>query len=403
MNKNVCLALVVLSIITTSCEKKLTESEPPELLGPAAASGRTNSQGAVSLALGSYMIEAEIMAAGNTPVPQMTVQAFLLEGRVVVTALDSLDRYYPAIRIVELQGLQKNALANSSQPVPIFIVIGVIALGATIIDIIMDVDVIKNNGYIEKICYGADLGDILTIATSGAGQIVRKSGILLSLSRTAAQKLGVSAKSVAMTGEALIGGTSVLSAVLSNTFHILDQDRMSICYYTPRGSGKNIPMLSIENVELRRDFQYKFTLTWGQHPADLDAHLWTPSIGGVSYHLYFANKGSLTSVPFAQLDVDDVASYGPENTTIKTLSAGTYRFAVHHFNGMGSLTSSGARLKVFNKEGLVGEYAVPTSTASFINWWWYVGDVNGLTGAFTFRNQILPNPPQGNMLNLLVK
>ncbi|HIP81617.1 MAG TPA: DUF5011 domain-containing protein, partial [Leucothrix mucor] len=49
-------------------------------------------------------------------------------------------------------------------------------------------------------------------------------------------------------------------------------------------------------------------LSWGLNPDDLDTHV----IGPNDYHIYFVNKGSLASAPFAQLDVDDISSYGPE-------------------------------------------------------------------------------------------
>ena len=70
------------------------------------------------------------------------------------------------------------------------------------------------------------------------------------------------------------------------------------------------------------EFYLRLTLTWGENPRDLDSHLWTPSIEGSPYHVYFGSKGSENSRPYAQLDVDDVSSYGPENITIKRLFNG---------------------------------------------------------------------------------
>ncbi len=85
-------------------------------------------------------------------------------------------------------------------------------------------------------------------------------------------------------------------------------------------------------------------LTWGALPSDLDSHLMTPS----GQLVYYGNEGSLTQAPFANLDVDDTDSYGPEVITITKLMVGTYKYTVHNFSRYsdGPISQSGARVEV---------------------------------------------------------
>ena len=45
--------------------------------------------------------------------------------------------------------------------------------------------------------------------------------------------------------------------------------------------------------------QMRFVLSWGALPEDLDSHLKTPSIEGSTYHVYYEDKGSADSPPYA--------------------------------------------------------------------------------------------------------
>ncbi len=84
-------------------------------------------------------------------------------------------------------------------------------------------------------------------------------------------------------------------------------------------------------------------LTWGENPADLDTHLYGPN----DYHIWFSNLGSLNSAPFAQLDVDDTDSFGPEVLTIAQFpEPGTYRYAVHHYSGTSTISNSSAQIRL---------------------------------------------------------
>lgn len=69
-------------------------------------------------------------------------------------------------------------------------------------------------------------------------------------------------------------------------------------------------------------------LTWGSSPEDVDAHLITPN----GEEIYYNRQGSLTSQPYANLDVDDVTSFGPEVTTIRRLQVGIYHYGINNYS-----------------------------------------------------------------------
>jgi hypothetical protein len=88
----------------------------------------------------------------------------------------------------------------------------------------------------------------------------------------------------------------------------------------------------------------RIALTWGPQPEDLDAHLTVPKDTGRE-HIYWWVQGDL--VAGAKLNTDDRDGYGPEIITIYEFEHdGVYRFAVHHYSGIGSISSYGGNIAV---------------------------------------------------------
>ena len=135
---------------------------------------------------------------------------------------------------------------------------------------------------------------------------------------------------------------------------------------------------------------YRIVLTWGENPRDLDSHLVTPVIEGRTYHVYYMNKGSMTSPPYAILDLDDTTSYGPETITINRTFSGTYNYYVHNYAGTGSLSStSNAQVVVYSGSALIATYRVPTTGNGM---YWQVFNLDGATGVITSINTIADAP-----------
>lgn len=143
------------------------------------------------------------------------------------------------------------------------------------------------------------------------------------------------------------------------------------------------------------DRQWRFVLTWGQTPFDLDSHLTgptPPNAGGGRFHTYYAAKEySFSGIRYANLDVDDVNSFGPETTTIyePTGGSGIYRFSVHDFSNKDSTNSSamaasGAQVRIFRGSTLVATYSVPNRPGTL----WTVAELDLTNPSFPILTPI---------------
>jgi hypothetical protein len=138
--------------------------------------------------------------------------------------------------------------------------------------------------------------------------------------------------------------------------------------------------------------QYRFILTWGQEPRDLDSHLWVPTGVGQHYHVCWYDTGTLLAEPYAELDVDDTYSFGPETVTLLPEYEGQYVYAVHEWTGDGTLATSSAVVQVYAGNDLIRVLDVPTETCGE-NYWWHVGQLNAETGEFTLTNVFSASAP----------
>ncbi len=134
----------------------------------------------------------------------------------------------------------------------------------------------------------------------------------------------------------------------------------------------------------------RFVLTWGEFPDDLDSHLKTPLIEGSTYHVFYNEKGSSDSAPYALLDIDDTESYGPETTTIYDLFPGEYHYYIYNYTGEPEIATSQAVVQIFNQSGQSYSLNIPTSGTGL---YWDVCTLNGSTGEITIINRITEDEP----------
>jgi len=133
--------------------------------------------------------------------------------------------------------------------------------------------------------------------------------------------------------------------------------------------------------------EYRIILSWGANPRDLDSHLWIPD----GEHCYYGHK----TVSGANLDYDDTTSYGPETITITQIFPGTYTYAVKHFAGTGKITTSGAKVEVYNDSGKIRTYEVnPNASCGEDGWYWTVFELNGSSGTITTINTFSSSSPR---------
>lgn len=133
--------------------------------------------------------------------------------------------------------------------------------------------------------------------------------------------------------------------------------------------------------------EYRIVLTWGEEPRDLDSHLWVPLSGDIYAHVYFGYRGSVTSEPYAELDVDKVSGYGPETMTVLPEHSGLYTYAIYHYAGEGTLLSSDAILRIYQGNVLRHVLTVPDQTCGD-HWWWNVCTFDAQSGDFTIVNTL---------------
>jgi len=148
---------------------------------------------------------------------------------------------------------------------------------------------------------------------------------------------------------------------------------------------------------------YRVVLEWGLYPSDLDSHFnANKKDDGRRLHVFYAHKVEQE----ANLDVDDVTSYGPETITVEdfgkldgfvySVHNYSYRSAVSGdpgaFSGSGSLANSDATVKVYAGDTLLATYKVPEYQSGTV---WNVFKINA-DGQITTLNtfEYISNPSQ---------
>jgi hypothetical protein len=142
-------------------------------------------------------------------------------------------------------------------------------------------------------------------------------------------------------------------------------------------------------------------LTWGLAPADVDSHLLTPQ----GTHISYQNKGSLTVAPYANLDIDDVTSYGPEFITIRRVAQGTYRYFLDNFSNTFNPGMTGSPVKVeVTYNGNTQVFTPGAGEGTFVNWHAFDIVVNNQcavtftpVGAWSATEPVNPNPGGGTV------
>ncbi|WP_245247294.1 MULTISPECIES: S-layer homology domain-containing protein [unclassified Paenibacillus] len=142
--------------------------------------------------------------------------------------------------------------------------------------------------------------------------------------------------------------------------------------------------------------EIRIVLTWGEQPRDLDSHLVGPTPNGGVFHTWYADKvyTSVTGATYADLDHDDVTSYGPETTTIRQTVDGTYRFYVHNFSGESNMRDSGAHIEIYEGSTTIPVRTYDISTGTGTERYWTVFEmdvVSGTISSFRAINQFYAN------------
>lgn len=164
--------------------------------------------------------------------------------------------------------------------------------------------------------------------------------------------------------------------------------------YIASGSTLNQNATLVPNSSEMPAGDLRIVLTWDEVPRDLDSHLVGPTADGLGYFhtAYYSKDYSENGVKYADLDLDDTTSYGPETTTVyKMNSTGTYSFYVHDYTNGGDYSSkemsnSGAKVKVYKGDELIATYNISTNVEGI---YWHVFDYNAETNSITSVNRFV--------------
>lgn len=134
---------------------------------------------------------------------------------------------------------------------------------------------------------------------------------------------------------------------------------------------------------------FRIVLTWGNNPSDLDSHVVGTLSNGNSFHVYYADKYVYDrNNEICNLDVDDTSSYGPETITLKTTTDSPYYYYIHRYAGSGSISTSGAQVKVYQGNRLVASFNAPTDQGEAD--YWNVFAINN--GRIIVKNTVTGSP-----------
>jgi hypothetical protein len=193
-------------------------------------------------------------------------------------------------------------------------------------------------GTIASSSGGSPIGGITVYFREGSGNTTGEvvATVVTNTNGTYSVNLGTGT----FTGE-IIGNSG--NGYLTSTFTAIS----SSTTYNSSENGVTSPIPTINEIRI--------VLTWGAQPSDLDSHLLGTLSGGGNLHVYYGSKQYYkNSQLVAQLDIDDTSSYGPETTTIMSLtnntnSYGTYKYYVHNYSGNfnATLRNSGATVSIY--------------------------------------------------------
>jgi hypothetical protein len=252
-------------------------------------------------------------------------------------------------------------------------------------------------GYVGTQLFDAALsgGGVTTLPTIPLAPFNRLSGSLAGTVKDATTNLAIAGATVelragvnATTGTPLLSATAdaagafLFGQVPAGTYTLVavapgyvNGSRTSVSLGGVAATGQDLVLSPVGSGNVR------IVLTWGQDPADLDAHLTgpDPSTGG-RFHIYYSQPGSSSSAPFASLDLDDTDGFGPETATIAQQFSGVYRFSVHDFTNSdvdpsSALAASGARVDLYIGGSLMRQFFVPNQPGTL----WTVFELNGST------------------------
>jgi len=386
----VCLTFLTLLACTT------TKSPYPD--APGSGSAVTSSDGVAEIEVGEYTLTVSVVDFIPQPVSDVTVMAHLLKDYIYLFAVGNDEFYsthklvpYSIIDVQEDPGSMGKPAAPQSFSAEIEMTMERITRDVYSFEEEPEYqDSIPVDEWITPVIREGTLSDVYSLADS----LCIDRNVIIHITNGVASQTNTSIQTISMVMDSTtITSDTVFSVLLGLEFHVFDADTLTINYFEYNDTTI-LPVIFISDAGLAAGgFFAQFTLTWGEVPEDLDSHLWTPTIGSSDYHIYYVNKGSISSDPYCFLDVDDVTSWGPEHVVIQQAFPGTYYYSVHHYAGEGNIPHSGAVVSLLKPDRTVEEFEPPNAVDTGVDWYWHVCTIDGTTGEVTEIGTMTMDPP----------
>lgn len=115
---------------------------------------------------------------------------------------------------------------------------------------------------------------------------------------------------------------------------------------------------------------FTIVLRWNIDPRDLDSHVVGRLSDNSQFHVYYRAKNAYDGETLiCNLDRDDVDSEGPETTRlIPVTTTAPYYFFVHRYAGSGSISTSGATVRVYKSNRMIAMFNAPTDQGTGDYW-----------------------------------
>lgn len=157
-------------------------------------------------------------------------------------------------------------------------------------------------------------------------------------------------------------------------------------------------------IKVPESGELRIVLTWGEKPRDEDSHLIGPKPSGGNFHTWYGDKVHyFNDEVYADLDHDDVDSYGPETTTIRKRVDGLYTFYVHNYSrngydGTETLRKSSAKVEVYDATGTaLATYHIPVGAGDELYWHVFDMKIEGSNIELIDRNVLTDEAPSGSV------
>ena len=380
-------------------------SDPVMPEEPAIATGTTDGTGISTVSNGPYSIEVSVVTTSLSPVSGASVACYLLHEHLLTIASLPNGSYYPGLVVTDLEDAQRRHSVGTGAGPEIVGAAKVARETEISVQVIVHSASIASHGYdSEPENYGLIQSDSWTTNSTETMDMESfyqfmdtvdfQGSVFVHLNSEISTAAGAGRQLASfLLGQ--INSFEAFASLMSWELRLFSGDTVTVTTMTYQDA--RLPLMNINGLSMYRDFWMQFTLTWGENPGDLDSHLFTPEIPGdydtIAYHIYYASPGYAGEPPYADLDVDDVTSYGPEHITIWDEFPGTYIYAIYHYSGSGTIATSEAQVGVLKPDGTVESFSVPDEVTAGDNYWWHVCDINGTTGVVTVVDTIASATP----------